>query len=104
MLLVTANHLKGPYDRGVEWPIVLVGVIAAVLLAAGLLPPYFELWKRGGRVMGISQKPLANTDVISGANTPSDWVFISIDWLGAFFSLMALGMLFHPKLENANES
>ena len=29
----------------------IVGIVAAMLLAAGLLPPYAELWKRGGRVM-----------------------------------------------------
>ena len=50
----------------------IVGVVAAILLAAGLLPPYFELWKRSGRVVGIS------------------FVFLAIDWLGAFFSLMGV--------------
>lgn len=33
----------------------MVGVVAAILLSAGLLPPYFELWKRDGRVLGISK-------------------------------------------------
>jgi len=47
--------LRGPYSRGVEWPITMIGVIAAVVLAVGLLPPYYELWKRGGRVVGISK-------------------------------------------------
>jgi hypothetical protein len=51
--------------------------VAAILLAAGLLPPYAEMWKRHGRVIGIN------------------WVFISMDWCGAFFSLMALGTLPH---------
>ncbi|KAL8900093.1 MAG: hypothetical protein Q9207_005861 [Kuettlingeria erythrocarpa] len=64
--------LRGPYDRGVEWPMTLVGVISAVLLAGGLIPPYFEIAKRHGRVVGIN------------------FVFLSIDWMGAFFSLMAL--------------
>lgn len=32
----------------------VVGIIAAILLAAGLLPPYGELWKRRGRVIGIN--------------------------------------------------
>jgi hypothetical protein len=50
-----------------------MGIIAAILLAAGLLPPYGELWKRRGRVIGIN------------------WVFLAMDWSGAFFSLMALG-------------
>lgn len=38
---------------------ILVGVIAAILLALGLLPPYFEIWKRRGRVIGISERLLA---------------------------------------------
>lgn len=33
----------------------MVGVVAAILLSAGLLPPYFELWKRDGRVIGFSK-------------------------------------------------
>ncbi|KAI4109123.1 MAG: hypothetical protein LQ339_001929 [Xanthoria mediterranea] len=64
--------LRGPYSRGVDWPMTLIGVISAILLAAGLIPPYFEIAKRNGRVVGIN------------------FVFLSIDWLGAFFSLMAL--------------
>ncbi|KAL2818416.1 PQ loop repeat-domain-containing protein [Aspergillus cavernicola] len=43
-----------PYQHGITWPDLLVGVLAAVFLAAGLIPPYFELWKRDGRVIGIS--------------------------------------------------
>ena len=45
---------QGPYNRGVEWPMILVGVVAAIMLAGGLIPPYFELARRGGRVIGIS--------------------------------------------------
>ncbi|XXH05430.1 thioredoxin-disulfide reductase [Hypoxylon texense] len=40
----------------------------------GLLPPYGEIWKRRGRVIGIN------------------FVFLSMDWLGAFFSLMSLAV------------
>ncbi|SLM34789.1 PQ-loop repeat [Lasallia pustulata] len=64
--------LRGPYQRGLSWPIVLIGVIAAILLACGLVPPYFEIWKRRGRVIGIN------------------FVFLTVDWLGALFSLLAL--------------
>ncbi|KAK4102137.1 hypothetical protein N658DRAFT_566259 [Parathielavia hyrcaniae] len=64
--------LRPVYDGGNEVPITVFGVIAAVFLAAGLLPPYGELWKRRGRVIGIN------------------WVFLAMDWFGAFFSLMAL--------------
>ncbi|RJE19362.1 PQ loop repeat protein [Aspergillus sclerotialis] len=64
--------LRIPYNKGVTWPDLLVGAVAAVLLAAGLIPPYFELWKRDGRVIGFN------------------WVFLSIDTLGGLFSLFAL--------------
>lgn len=60
------------HDRGVTWPVTLVGVIAAILLAAGLLPPYFELWKRNGQVVGIN------------------FVFLFIDSMGALFSIFSL--------------
>ncbi|KAJ5709111.1 hypothetical protein N7493_010445, partial [Penicillium malachiteum] len=64
--------LRIPYRKGVTWPDILVGVVAAILLSAGLIPPYFELWKRDGRVIGFN------------------WVFLSIDTLGGLFSLFAL--------------
>lgn len=64
--------LKALYDYQVTWPIMVVGIVAAILLAAGLLPPYFELWKRSGRVVGIN------------------FGFLTIDWLGAFFSFMGI--------------
>ncbi|KAF6239776.1 hypothetical protein HO173_002322 [Letharia columbiana] len=69
LLILTLRPL---YDRQVAWPIMFVGIVAAILLAAGLLPPYFELWKRSGRVVGIN------------------FIFLTIDWLGAFFSLMGV--------------
>lgn len=64
--------LRPLYERGVTWPVTFIGVIAAVLLGAGLLPPYWELWKRGGRVVGLN------------------FVFLLIDSLGALFSLFSL--------------
>lgn len=65
--------IRIPYRRGVSWPVTLVGVVAAVLLIIGYAPVPFELWKRRGRVVGI------------------DFGFLTIDWFGAFFSLMAIG-------------
>ncbi|KAF2807311.1 uncharacterized protein BDZ99DRAFT_573168 [Mytilinidion resinicola] len=64
--------LRGPYARGVAWPLTLMAIIASIILALGLIPPYFELAKRKGRVIGI------------------DFIFLTVDWSGAFFSLMAL--------------
>lgn len=69
ILIVT---LRPPYERGVSWPITLIGILAAIMLAAGLIPPYFELASRRGRVVGINL------------------LFLSTDWLGAFLSLMSL--------------
>ncbi|KAJ5735633.1 uncharacterized protein N7483_000758 [Penicillium malachiteum] len=46
--------LRIPYNKGITWPDIVVGVFAAILLSGGLLPPYFELWKRDGRVVGFS--------------------------------------------------
>ncbi|CAN8100687.1 unnamed protein product [Discula destructiva] len=68
-LILTIQPL---YHVGNETPVLVVGIIAAILLAAGLLPPYGEIWKRKGRVIGIN------------------WIFLTMDWNGAFFSLMAL--------------
>lgn len=34
---------------------ILMGAFAAIILNIGLLPPYPEMWKRGGRVVGISK-------------------------------------------------
>ena len=73
MEVFLALIIRGPYRRGISWPVTLIGVVAAALLIVGYLPVPFELWKRRGRVVGI------------------DFVFLAIDWLGAFFSLMALG-------------
>ncbi|KAJ4374853.1 hypothetical protein N0V83_001931 [Neocucurbitaria cava] len=64
--------VRPPYQRGLEWPILLIGIIAFLTLIAGYIPIPFELLKRRGRVVGI------------------DFVFLAIDWCGAFFSLMAL--------------
>ncbi|CAK7272722.1 hypothetical protein SEPCBS57363_005289 [Sporothrix epigloea] len=69
MLILT---LKPVYERGVEVPTLVVGALASILLAAGLIPPYFEIYKRRGRVAGIN------------------FVFLAMDWNGAFFSLMAI--------------
>ncbi|KAF2138981.1 uncharacterized protein K452DRAFT_79064 [Aplosporella prunicola CBS 121167] len=57
-------------ERG--WPILVIGIFADVLLAVGLLPPYGEMWKRGGRVVGLN------------------FLFLSTDFMGALLSLMAL--------------
>lgn len=64
--------IRPAYARGLDWPVLLIGVVAFITLISGYLPIPFELIKRRGRVVGI------------------DFVFLTIDWCGAFFSLMAL--------------
>ncbi|KAK6074062.1 hypothetical protein SCUP234_08389 [Seiridium cupressi] len=61
-----------PYKAGNEMAPTVIGIIAAILLAAGLLPPYDQIWRRRGRVVGIN------------------WLFLSMDFSGALFSLLAL--------------
>lgn len=64
--------LRPVYDKGTTWPITLVGVVAAVLLAVGLVPPYFEIYKHNGEVVGIN------------------FIFLSMDCGGAIFSIGSL--------------
>ncbi|KAJ4374745.1 hypothetical protein N0V83_001821 [Neocucurbitaria cava] len=49
-----------------------MAISASVIQVMGLIPPYFELAKRNGRVIGIN------------------FWFLTIDYAGAFFSLMAV--------------
>lgn len=64
--------LRIVYRNGVTWPTTLVGVIAAVLLAVGLIPPYFEIYKHHGEVVGFN------------------FVFLGLDFSGALFSIFAV--------------
>lgn len=64
---------KAYYEKNLEWPLTLIGALAFILLISGYIPIPFELIKRRGRVVGI------------------DFLFLIIDWFGAFFSLMSLG-------------
>jgi len=65
--------IRGPYARGVDWPLTLMGVLATVMLLAGYVPVPFEVIPRRGRVAGFN------------------FVFLAMDSAGAFFSLMSLG-------------
>lgn len=42
-----------PYYKGVEWPMMMMAILASVMQCLGLIMPYFELAKRQGRVIGI---------------------------------------------------
>lgn len=64
--------LKPVYEHGTHWPMLVFGIIASVLLALGLIPPYFELGKRKGRVVGIN------------------FFFLGMDTAGAIFSLISI--------------
>ncbi|ODV66671.1 PQ-loop-domain-containing protein [Hyphopichia burtonii NRRL Y-1933] len=64
--------LRPVYRHGTHWPMLVVGIVASVLLAIGLLPPYFEIWKRRGRVYGIN------------------FFFLSMDSAGALLSMISI--------------
>ncbi|GME96370.1 hypothetical protein B5S28_g3540 [[Candida] boidinii] len=64
--------LKPVYKNGTTWPSLIFGILASIILAAGLLPPYFELFKRQGRVVGIN------------------FLFLFLDSCGAIFSMSSV--------------
>lgn len=64
--------LKPLYQRGEKWPDLIFGIIASILFALGLLPPYFELIKRKGRVVGIN------------------FLFLFVDSLGAWLNIASV--------------
>lgn len=64
--------LRIVYNNGTEWPTTFIGAIAAVLLAVGLIPPYFEIKQHHGEVVGIN------------------FFFLAMDSGGAIFSIFSL--------------
>ncbi|KAK8204908.1 PQ loop repeat protein [Phyllosticta capitalensis] len=64
--------LRPVYRRGNETPLTVIGIIAAILLAVGLLPILWGQWGRQGRAKNLN------------------FLFLSVDFLGAVFSLMSL--------------
>lgn len=68
----------------------VVGSIAAFILILGIIPPYPEIWKRRGRVVGISED--RQTVFLVMADVDLDFLFLAMDSLGADFSLCALGI------------
>lgn len=66
--------LRKVYQDGITFPTLIFGIIASILIALGLIPPYFELWKRNGRVVGIN------------------FLFLAVDLSGAIFSLASLAV------------
>lgn len=77
--------LRKVYQNGTTWPSLVFGILASIILALGLVPPYFELAKRQGRVVGIN------------------FIFLLTDFSGAVFSLASLAVdrsifCFHNRL------
>ncbi|KAK6205659.1 PQ loop repeat-domain-containing protein [Scheffersomyces amazonensis] len=64
--------LRPVYNHGTHWPMLIMGILASILLALGLIPPYFELAKRQGRVVGIN------------------FVFLFMDSMGALLSMLSI--------------
>ena len=45
----------GPvFERGIEWPVALMGVLAAAMLVVGFVPAWLEIVRRKGRVIGLN--------------------------------------------------
>ncbi|KAK2060667.1 hypothetical protein LY76DRAFT_404731 [Colletotrichum caudatum] len=65
-------------DRGVEWPMILIAVLSAALLAAGVLRHYWDIYLHR-TVRGIS------------------FIFVGIDAAGDVFSLASI--FFQPKTD-----
>lgn len=64
--------LRPVYLDGKHWPNLIFGILATIFLCAGLVPPYFELAQRKGRVVGIN------------------FIFLAMDSSGAIFSMAAM--------------
>ncbi|KAK9454449.1 PQ loop repeat-domain-containing protein [Dipodascopsis uninucleata] len=54
------------------WPLLIFGIGAGVLIAIGLIPPYIEIYRRHGRVVGLN------------------FIFLAMDSSGAIFSISSL--------------
>lgn len=78
-----------PYYKGVEWPMMMMAILASVMQCVGLIMPFFELAKRSGRVIGIGWSHYYLAFLLK--LTIEDFTFLTIDFAGAFFSLMAIG-------------
>jgi hypothetical protein len=74
-LIVGLSRLK---SRHVEWPMTIMAVLSAVLLAAGVLRHYWDIWVHR-TVRGIS------------------FIFVGIDAAGDLFSLFSVFL--QPKLD-----
>lgn len=70
--IIPLKHLY--MTKNVQWPPIIFGAIASALLALGLIPPYFELAKRQGRVVGIN------------------FIFLLMDFSGAVFSALSVAV------------
>ncbi|KAF8518997.1 hypothetical protein BU17DRAFT_90485 [Hysterangium stoloniferum] len=69
---------KQALNKGNERPVQCFGIAASVIIVTGLLPQYWEIWKRK-KVIGVS------------------YYFITVDTLGGVFSLLSL--VFKPEFD-----
>lgn len=60
-----------PINNGEDWPAKIFGAIGLTVIAAGLVPPYIDIY-RTHRVRGFS------------------FIFLLIDMAGALFSMLSL--------------
>ncbi|KFZ23254.1 hypothetical protein V502_02269 [Pseudogymnoascus sp. VKM F-4520 (FW-2644)] len=70
--------LRAGINQGTHWPVILMGVLSTVLLSAGVLRHYYDIWVHR-TVRGIS------------------FIFVGIDAAGDVFSLISV--FFQPELD-----
>jgi hypothetical protein len=71
--------LREAKSRGLEWPLILMAVLSAALLAAGVLRHYWDIYVHR-TVRGIS------------------FFFVGIDAAGDLFSLVSVGKTFRIRV------
>lgn len=71
LLLALPLTIQIPINNGVDWPAKIFGALGLTMIAAGLVPPYIDIYKTR-RVRGFS------------------FIFLMIDMGGALFSLLSL--------------
>ncbi|KAK2786358.1 hypothetical protein FQN51_003615 [Onygenales sp. PD_10] len=90
--------LRIPYRKGITWPSILFGAIASLLLALGLVAPYFELWKRQGRVIGITAE--GTFDIMGGIL----YIIVLVLEVGIFASHIVWRVRFRGLRKEAKEA
>ncbi|OKL64341.1 hypothetical protein UA08_00683 [Talaromyces atroroseus] len=87
-----------PYRKGITWPALIFGVIAALMLAVGFVPIYLEIWSRRGRVIGVTAE--GSFDILGGIL----YIIVFLAELGIFVSHIIWRFRHRKLLKTAKES